>query len=60
MVEEFVVFDATGKECDWYDPYVDHQELDDRLISVELGHDNYEVEIPVGGRYEVREMSKNV
>jgi len=56
MSKEFVVFDATGKECDWYDPYLSHEGLGAGKFAVELAHDGYVVLIPDGGRFEVREM----
>ena len=59
MSQEFVVFDATGKECDWYDPYLSHALIDGSWYLVELGHLDYEVEIPDGGRFEVREMGND-
>ena len=57
MTKEFVVFDATGKECDWYDPYLTHTDLGGGAFLVELGHDEYFVEVPRSYRFEVREMS---
>lgn len=55
---EFVVFDANGKEIDWIDPVVFWVELKPGVIQVGNGFFVYDVEIPKGGRYEVRELNR--
>lgn len=56
-VREFVVFNAAGKPIDWIDPYEGHEETGPGLYLVTgaLGH-VYDVVVPKGGRFEVREM----
>jgi hypothetical protein len=52
---EFVVFDKDGNEIDSVDPYVSHTEHAWGL-TVNNHWSSYPVFIPVGGRYEIREM----
>lgn len=54
MIVEFVVFDASGKEVDWYDPYEGHVLEPDGSCTVDNGYAKYRVEIPPGGRWVVR------
>jgi len=55
-VHEFVVLDANGKEVDWYDPYDSHEEISSNLFWVDNGYGRYRVEIPSGGRCEIRPL----
>lgn len=54
VVQEFVVFDASGKEVDWIDPYMAHRVIEPGLIRVSNGAHGYRVTIPAGGRFEIR------
>ncbi|KMV14829.1 hypothetical protein ACT17_28215 [Mycolicibacterium conceptionense] len=55
VVEEFVVFDASGKEVDWIDPYQAHREIEPGLFMVSnFGDVEYRVTVPDGGRFEIR------
>lgn len=51
---EFVVFDASGSECDWIDPYEWHEAVSPSLVRVSNTHHEYDVSIPVGGHFEIR------
>lgn len=55
MSDELVVFDATGTEVDWCDPYVSHR-VEDGVLYVDNSLDEHRMEIPEGGRYEIRPM----
>lgn len=54
VVQEFVVFDASGKEVDWVDPYQEHREIEPGLFAVSNGHAEYRVAVPDSGRFEIR------
>jgi len=55
MTTEFVVFDASGNECDWIDPYEWHEVVSPSVVRVSNVVQEYDVEIPQGGHFEVRE-----
>lgn len=57
MSAEFVVFDADGREVDWVDPYVSHVQTGSRLYLVDNGFSEYDVIVPKGGRFEIRERA---
>ncbi|MET9329497.1 hypothetical protein [Tsukamurella sp. NPDC003166] len=55
--QEFVVFNADGREIDWVDPYVGHIETGPRLYLVDNGHYEYDMTVPKGGWFEIRERA---
>ena len=67
MSKEFVAFDKNGKEINWIDPYDWHKDVtsvSDGLASGERQYRvsnvvyEYDVVIPKGGRYEIREVDE--
>jgi hypothetical protein len=54
--KQFVVFNKSGAEVDWVDPYVSHREVPSVVYEVSNGHGEYLVVIPEGGRFEIRDM----
>ena len=67
MIDEFVVFDKNGKEINWRDPYDWHKDVtsvSEGLASGERQYRvsnivyEYDVVIPKGGRYEIREVDE--
>ncbi|TDT31121.1 hypothetical protein [Naumannella halotolerans] len=52
---EFVVFNAAGREVDWVVPYISHGTIAPGRYSVHNGHHDYEVRVPEGGRFEIRD-----
>lgn len=51
---EFVVFDRSGREIDWVDPYLKHRWVGPNRFVVSNGQYDYPVRVPEGGRIEVR------
>ena len=67
MSKEFVAFDKNGKEINWIDPYDWHKDVtsvSEGLASGERQYRvsniayEYDVVIPKGGRYEIREVDE--
>ena len=67
MSKEFVAFDKNGKEINWIDPYDWHKDVtsvSDGLASGERQYRvsnvvyEYDVVIPKGGRYKIRELDE--
>ena len=56
MSVEFVVFDADGYETDWVDPVKEHFDLGGGKHQVDNGYDIFDLQVPEGGRFEIRAM----
>lgn len=56
---EIVVFDASGREIDRMDPYESHEDYGTYVDAVQATGTVYRIDIPTGGRYEIREMTND-
>lgn len=59
MALEFVVFDKSGREIDWIDPYQGHTLNEDGTHQVDNGYFTYRVEVPEHGRFVIRTLDED-
>lgn len=54
VIREFVLFDRNDQPIEWIDPYISHGTYSPGHYLVSTGFAEYEVRVPLGGRFEIR------